>query len=348
MTTTARAARARPPGRAPQLRHGSARGLLLLVAALLVVALVSIAVGSRTIGPGTVLGVLLSPDDSDASTIVHGLRLPRTLIAGAAGTALGIAGALMQGHTRNPLAEPGLLGVSAGAACAVVVGIAAFGVTDVAGYAWFSLVGAGLTAAAVFAIGSTRGGPDPVSLVLAGAAVSALLLAVTQAIVLRDVDSLDGYRFWAVGSVAGRDLAVLWQVLPFLLAGLVLAAVSTPGLNLLQLGDDVARALGMRPLRHKVMGIGAVMLLTGAATAACGPIAFLGLVVPHVARQLAGVDYRWVVPYAGLLGGVLLLAADVVGRLVARPAELQVGIVMALVGGPVFVLLVRRTRMVRL
>jgi iron complex transport system permease protein len=345
MTTTAPA----PPDRAVRPpRTGSVPGLVLLVLALGVVALLSIAVGSRTIGPGTVVGVLFSPDDSDAATIIHGLRLPRTILAAAVGIALGVAGALMQGHTRNPLAEPGLLGVSAGASCAVVLGIFAFGVTDVAGYAWFSLVGAGVTAAAVFAIGSTRGGPDPVSLVLAGAAVSALLLSVTQAIVLRDVDTLDGYRFWAVGSVAGRDLDVFWQVLPFLVAGLLLAAVSTPGLNLLQLGDDVARSLGMHPTRHKVMGIGAVMLLTGAATAACGPVVFVGLVVPHVARYLAGVDYRWVVPYAALVGALLVMLADILGRLLVRPAELQVGIVLALLGGPVFVLLVRRTRMVRL
>jgi iron complex transport system permease protein len=254
----------------------------------------------------------------------------------------------MQGHTRNPLADPGLLGVTSGAACAVVVGIFVFGVSDTTGYAWFSLVGAGLAAAAVFAIGSTRGGPDPISLVLAGAAVSALLVAVTQAIVLRDVETLNDYRFWAVGSAAGRDLDVFWQVLPFMLGGLLLAGLNAPGLNLLQLGDDVAVALGMHPLRHKVIGIAAVMLLTGAATAACGPVGFVGLVVPHVARFLAGVDYRWIVVYAGLVGALLVTLTDVLGRLVVRPGELQVGIVMALVGGPVFVLLVRRTRMVTL
>ncbi|MBB6626629.1 iron ABC transporter permease [Nocardioides sp. KIGAM211] len=329
-------------------RTGSPRGLLLLGLGLLGALTLSLAVGSRSLAPGTVLDVLLHPDGSDASTIVHSLRLPRTVLAATVGLCLGIAGALMQGHTRNPLADPGLLGVSAGAAFAVVLGIFLFGVTSLAGYAWFSLAGAGLAAAAVFAIGSTRGGPDPVSLVLAGTAVSALLVALTQSVVLRDVDTLDDYRFWAVGSASGRDLAVFWQVLPFALAGLLLAAISTPGLNLLQLGDDVAASLGMHPLRHKVLGIGAVMLLTGAATAACGPIAFVGLVVPHVARRLAGVDYRWIVPYAGLVGALVLTLADVLGRLVVRPGELQVGIVMALAGGPLFVLLVRRARLVAL
>jgi iron complex transport system permease protein len=323
-------------------------GLLVLGGLVAVAAVLSLAIGSRAIAPDTVLRVLFQPDGSDASTIVHDLRVPRTVLAVAVGIALGIAGALMQGHTRNPLADPGLLGVEAGAAFAVVLGIYVFGVTDLTGYAWFSLVGAGLAAAAVFAIGSTRGGPDPVSLVLAGSAVSALLFALTQAVVLRDIDTLDAYRFWAVGSVANRGMDVFWQVLPFIVVGLLLAATSASTLNLLQLGDDVAVSLGLHPVRQKAIGVLGVMMLTGAATAACGPIGFLGLVVPHVARFFAGVDYRWVIPYSGLIGALLMIGADVLGRVIVRPAELQVGIVMALVGGPVFIHLVRRTRMVRI
>lgn len=334
--------------RPARLRSGSVTGLLVLLGAVVLASLLSLAVGSRSIPLTTVLDVLVHPDGSDASTIVHGLRVPRTVLALTVGVALGIAGALMQGHTRNALADPGLLGVSSGAAFAVVVGIYVFGVTSLTGYAWFSLAGAGLASAVVFAIGSTRGGPDPVSLVLAGTAVSALLAALTQALVLRDIDTLDAYRFWAVGSVTGRGIDVFWQVLPFIGAGLLLAAVCAPGLNLLQLGDDVARSLGMHPTRHKVLGVLTVMLLAGAATAACGPITFVGLVVPHAARFFAGVDYRWVISYAGLLGALLVTLTDVLGRLVVRPGELQVGIVMALVGGPIFVLLVRRTRLVRL
>lgn len=347
MTRTATAPAAAPPVRRPP-RQGSVRGLVVLAALLLLVGLLSLVVGSRNIPLATVLDVLVHPDDSDASTIVHDLRVPRTVLALVVGVALGIAGALMQGHTRNPLADPGLLGVEAGATFAVVLGIFAFGVTDLAGYAWFALAGAGVAAAAVFAIGSTRGGPDPVSLVLAGAAVSALLFSLTQALVLRDTDTLDAYRFWAVGSVAGRGMDVVWQVLPFILTGLVLAGMSASTLNLLQLGDDVALSLGMHPVRAKVVGVLGVMLLTGAATAACGPIAFVGLVVPHVARFRAGVDYRWVIPYSALVGGLLVLTADIIGRVVVRPGELQVGIVMALVGGPVFIALVRRSRMVRI
>jgi iron complex transport system permease protein len=321
---------------------------LLLTLALLIAGVLGLMIGSRSISPGAVMSALLDPDGGEISTIVHELRLPRTVLAIAVGAALGVGGALMQGHTRNPLADPGLLGVTAGASFAVVLGIFAFGVTSLTGYAWFSMAGAGLAAAAVFAIGSPRGGPNPVSLVLAGAAVSALLLSLTQAIVLRDLDTLDDFRFWNVGSTAGRDLDVVMQVAPFIVIGLLLATISAPGLNLLQLGDAVATSLGIHPMRHKVLGIATVMLLTGAATAACGPIAFVGLVVPHVARFVAGVDYRWLLPYAGLIGGLLLTLGDILGRVVVRPGELQVGIVMALVGGPVFVYLVRRTRLVSL
>jgi iron complex transport system permease protein len=348
MTSTAPHPAATSPEQLPQLRRGSVRGLVVLALLLVLAGLVSLAVGSRPISLGTVIDVLFHPDGSDASTIVHDLRIPRTVLAMAVGISLGIGGALMQGHTRNPLADPGLLGVEAGAAFAVVIGIYAFGVQDLTGYAWFSLAGAGVAAAAVFAIGSTKGGPDPVSLVLAGTAVSALLLSLTQTVILRDIDTLDAYRFWAVGSVSGRGMDVFWEVLPFMIAGLVLAALSASTLNLLQLGDDVAASLGLHPMRYKVIGVLGVMLLTGAATAACGPIGFVGLVVPHVARHFAGVDYRWVIPYSAFIGGLLVVGADVIGRVVVRPGELQVGIVMALIGGPIFIYLVRRTRMVRI
>jgi iron-siderophore transport system permease protein len=347
MTTTAPTPVTAPPSQ-PTPRRGSVRGLVVLALLLVLAGLASLAIGSRPLSLGTVVDVLLRPDGSDASTIVHDLRIPRTVLALVVGIALGTAGALMQGHTRNPLADPGLLGVEAGAAFAVVIGISVFGVQDLTGYAWFSLAGAGLAAAAVFAIGSTKGGPDPISLVLAGTAVSALLYAFTQTVIIRDVKALDDYRFWAVGSVSGRGLDVFWDVLPFIVVGLVLAAMSASSLNLLQLGDDVASALGLSPMRHKVIGVLGVMLLTGAATAACGPVGFVGLVVPHIARHFAGVDYRWVIPYSGFIGGLLVLVADVIGRVVVRPGELQVGIVMALVGGPVFIYLVRRTRMVRI
>jgi iron complex transport system permease protein len=185
-----------------------------------------------------------------------------------------------------------------------------------------------------------------VTLALAGAAVTALLVALTSAVILLDVDTLDAYRFWVVGSLAGRDGAVLFELQWFVWAGVLLALVSAPALNALSLGDDVARSLGFSVRRTRVLGIVAVSLLAGAATAMCGPIAFLGLVVPHVVRALTGPDYRWLLPCAGLAGAVLLLAADVLGRVVVRPGELQVGIVLALVGAPFFIALVRRRALV--
>jgi len=255
----------------------------------------------------------------------------------------------MQGHTRNPLADPGLLGVSAGAALAVVVGIYAFGVTTLVGYVWFAFAGAFAASVAVFVLGSLGpGGVSPVSLALAGVAVTALLGALTSAIILVDVSTLDAYRFWSVGALAGRGADVAVEVAPFVVIGLVIGLAGAPGLNLLALGDDVARGLGQNIALIRWSGLVAITLLTGAAVAACGPIAFLGLVVPHIARALTGPDHRWLLPAAGLTGAVLLLVADVVGRVVARPGELQVGIVLALVGAPFFITLVRRRRLVAL
>ncbi|MGN6412445.1 FecCD family ABC transporter permease [Flexivirga sp.] len=329
-------------------RSGSWRVVAILAIALLGCGLLSLMIGNVAINPVRTLQVLFDPDSSQAAAIIHQLRLPRTVLLLAVGLALGISGALMQGQSRNPLADPGLLGVSEGASLAVVLAIFWLHIDSPAAYAWFALLGAGVTAWLVFAISAIRGGPSPLTLVLAGAAVSALASAVITSVVTANVSTLDQYRFWVVGSASGRGIEVFWQVAPFLVLGLVLTVVCTPAINLLQLGDDAARALGVRPGLHKLLGVCAVMLLTGGAVAACGPIGFLGLVAPHVARFWCGPDYRWVVPYSGLIGAIVLSLADILGRVMAGGAEVQVGIVMALVGGPAFVLLVRRTRLVQL
>jgi iron complex transport system permease protein len=285
----------------------------------------------------------------DTDIIVRSLRVPRALIGLSVGIALGVAGALIQGHTRNPLADPGILGVSAGAACAVVIAIFLFRIADPIGYVWFAFAGAAIASVLVFGLSSIGGGTaSPLSLVLGGSAVAAFLSSITSAIVLLDQTTLDSFRFWVVGSVAGRGLNVLWAVLPFLVVGLLIALASTPGLNLLTLGEDVARALGANIAANRVVGIIAITLLTGAATAACGPIGFVGLVVPHLARAVTGPDYRWLVPYAGLVGGILLVLCDVIGRVLVRPGELQVGLVLALVGAPFFIALVRRRKLATL
>jgi len=354
---TSVATRPPPRGQPPATgttRSGALRRRRLLVVAGLValvalMALASLAVGTKPISIGPVWDAIWSPTGTEDDIVVRSLRVPRTVLGIGVGIALGVAGALMQGHTRNPLADPGLLGVEAGAAFFVVVGIYVLGVTSLFGYVWFAFVGAGAASVLVFVLGSLgRGGPTPVTLALAGVAVSALLSALTQALLLADLATFDAYRFWAVGSLAGRDAGIAAQVAPFLLVGLLLAVLNAPGLNMLALGEDVARALGQRVAVTRWTGLVAITLLTGSAVAACGPIAFVGLVVPHVVRALTGPDHRWLLPAAGLAGAVLLLAADVIGRVVVRPGELQVGIVLALVGAPFFVALVRRRRLVTL
>ncbi|WP_019816040.1 FecCD family ABC transporter permease [Saccharomonospora saliphila] len=322
----------------------TALGLLLVAAAVL-----SLVYGVHPVPPADVWRALTAPTGGEHDIIVRSLRAPRTLAGILAGIALGIGGALMQGHTRNPIADPGLLGVNQGAAFGIVTAVVVFGITDLTGFVWFGFAGALVAATVVFGLGtlSGRGGSTPVTLALAGAAVSALLSGLTAAVVLANKQGMEVFRFWQVGSLAGRDYAVLGQMLPFLLAGLVLALLNAPGLNTLALGDDVATALGRNLARTRIVGVGAITLLVGAAVAACGPIAFVGLLVPHAARVLTGPDYRWLVPFAGLLGAILLLLADVLGRLVADD-RLEVGIMLAVLGAPVFIRLVRGKGLARL
>ncbi|MFI9508484.1 FecCD family ABC transporter permease [Nocardia sp. NPDC052566] len=341
-------------------RRARRTGLILLTVSLALAVLASIAIGTRSLSPGTVFDALTNaltcqggpfrcPAQSTAEEIVRGLRLPRTALALSTGLALGMAGALIQGYTRNPLADAGLLGLNAGAAFLAALSIYLFALTGPAQYIWFALLGALIAGVVVFGVSAIGGGKaSPLALVLAGAAVTAFLQAMTNAVVLLDAAALDAYRFWVVGTVAGRDASVLWQVLPFLALGVLLAVAASPGLNLLSLGDDVARGLGVNIGRSRALGLAAVVLLCGAATAAVGPIAFIGLVVPHIARVFTGPDYRWLVPYSGLLGALLLLVADIVGRVVARPGELQVGVMLAALGAPFFIALVRRRKLVSL
>jgi iron complex transport system permease protein len=344
-----RAAPEPPTVPADVLRARRVGVLLVLLVLLVAAAAASLAVGARPIPPGQVWAAVWQPTGSADDVVVRALRAPRTVLGIGVGAALGVAGALMQGHTRNPLADPGLLGVSAGAAFLVVVGIHVGGVTSLSGYVWFAFAGAFGASVLVFLLGSLgRGGPTPVTLALAGVAVTAFLGALTSAVVLADEATLDAFRFWAVGALAGRDAAVAAQVAPFLVVGLLLAVANAPALDLLALGEDVARGLGQNLAVARWTGLAAITLLTGAAVAACGPIGFVGLVVPHVARHFTGPDHRWLLPASGLAGAVLLLVADVVGRVVVRPGELQVGIVLGLLGAPFFVALVRRRRLVSL
>jgi iron complex transport system permease protein len=314
--------------------------LVALAVVVLLAVAASLVLGSRWLGFGAVAHALVGPGGTDADVIVRDLRLPRTVVALVAGCCLGVAGALMQGHTRNALAEPGVFGVSAGAALAVVLGLQAGVVRSVTATVWCALAGALVATVAVHWLAGRAGGP--VALALTGAAVAAFLGAVTSAIVLLDADTLDGYRFWAVGSVSGRGLDVVRQVLPFALAGLALAALNLRGLDLLALGDDVAASLGLSVARTRLVGLAAIGLLTAAGVAACGPVGFLGLLAGHVARRLTGSRYVWLVPAAGLAGAAGLVLADLAGRLLGGAGEVQAGVVLGLVGAPVFIAVVRR------
>lgn len=349
-----RARRASRGGRAAASASSRRRRLGLvsvLTVVVILLALASVAIGSRSLGIGEVISAVMPPygaSVTDAELIVRELRAPRTLLGLLVGAALGVAGATIQGHTRNPLADPSLLGVSAGAACAVVLGIFVLGFSTPGEYIWLAFAGALAASAAVLAISAVAGRGSPLTLILGGAVLSAVLTSVTSAIVLIDEASFDVYRFWAVGSLAGRGFDVLVPLLPFIIVGLVLALAGAPGLNLLATGQDVARGLGLNVAGHRVLGIVAITLLAGAATAACGPIGFIGIVAPHLARALVGPDYRWSIPVAALSGAGLLIAGDMVGRVLVRPAELQVGIVVALIGAPFLIALVRRRKVMSL
>jgi iron complex transport system permease protein len=326
-----------------------ASGTAAALALLVVACLASIAIGSTHVAPGEVVDALVDPRNTDEHVIVRELRGPRTLVGIAVGAALGVAGALLQGITRNPLGDPAILGFEAGAAFAVVAAIFLLGVSSIAGYVWFALAGATAAGLVVHLLGAAGGSrAAPVTLALAGAAVTALLVALTSAVLILDVQTLNEYRFWIAGSLAGRDLGVLAGALPFIVAGLLLALASGRALNAQALGEDVARSLGQRVGRARVAAGAGSVLLAGGAVAVAGPVAFVGLTVPHAARAIAGPDYRWVIPWSALLGAILILFADVLGRVIAPPAEVPVGIVMAAVGVPAFIALVRRPRLVEL
>lgn len=327
-----------------------AGGLILLTLLLVAVLLASMGIGARPIPPADVWAALTAynPDET-AHRIILDLRLPRTLVGLLVGAALGLAGAILQGATRNPLADPGILGIEAGATLFVVIGISVFGIATIGGYVWLAFLGAGAATGLVYTIAAIgREGATPVKLVLAGAAVTAAFHSVTSAVLLTSVETLDQVRFWQVGALTGRTTDILMGVLPFFLGGIVLALATGRILDGLSLGDDVARGLGQRlALSRGIAGLAAVVL-AGAATAAAGPIGFVGLTVPHVARALTGPSYRWILPYSLVIAPTFLLGADIVGRIAAPPGELQVGIVTAAIGAPFFIALVRKRKLAEL
>ena len=329
--------------RGPASGGRRAAWLLAAVVVLALLAAASLAVGARGLPLSTVWEVLtqFNPANGDHA-VVHN-RIPRTVLGLLAGGALGLAGAAMQGVARNPLADPGIMGVNAGAALAVVIGIYVFGVGSLSGYIWFAFVGAAAASVVVYLIASMgREGATPVKLALAGAALSAGLYSLMNVILVSSQDTLDRFRFWQVGGIAGRDWSVILPGLPFLAVGALIVLLTGRILNSLALGDDIARGLGQRVgLTRAITALG-IVLLTGTATALAGPIGFVGLVIPHAVRFLTGPDYRWILPFSLVVAPMLLLASDIIGRVVLLPGEVPAGIMTALVGAPVFVWLIRR------
>ena len=346
MTLVAGSSLAPTPVAAPERRPASARLLWLLVVLGVLAALMaaSVAIGARAVGLGEVVAELGGSSDTIGEAAV-GKRVPRTLLAVAVGAALGLSGAVMQGVTRNPLADPGLLGINMGASLAVVAGIAGFGLFSATSIVWAAVAGAAVAAVFVHTVGSLgRGGATPLKLALAGTATSAALVSFVTAIALPRGDIAESVQSWEVGGVGGATSSTLTTVLPFLAVGAAASLLSARSLNSLALGDELAAGRGERvAVARGLASLGAV-LLCGAATAAAGPIAFVGLVVPHLSRLLVGIDHRWLLPFSALTGACLLTASDVLGRVVARPAELDVGIVTALLGAPFFIAVVRRQR----
>lgn len=347
------ASTAAPRSRAASPAQGLARGnltrtlvLLLILAVLAAVAVASVVIGSREIPLSVVWDAVVAPADIEDHFVIRDLRIPRTVVGIVVAISLGVAGALIQALTRNPLADPGILGVNSGASFAVALGVGVFGVSTISGYVWFAFAGALIVTIAVYAIGSAgRGGANPLRLVLAGVALGAALSGLTSALTLLDPEAFDKMRNWGAGTIVGRGLDLVWPVLPLLGVGLALALIMARPLNAIALGEDLAAALGANVLRTRIIVIIAVTLLAGGATAIAGPIGFIGLMVPHVARWIVGPDQRWILAYTVALAPILLLVADIAGRLIMRPAEVPVGIVTAFVGAPVLIVLIRRRKM---
>lgn len=313
-------------------------GIFLLIGCLIV----SITLGAAEVDLGTVWQALTAFDGSTNHLIITNVRLPRACVALFVGAALAVAGSLMQGLTRNALADPGILGISAGAALAVVLTTFSFGNVSVQVHTWVAFAGGAIAAISVYLLGSVgRSGITPLKLILAGAVLSYLLSALTTGTLILSQRTLDEVRFWLAGSVAGRDFNVLLQVLPYLLIGLILAFSMGKQITALTLGEDVAKGLGLRTGWVKAIAAVVVVLLAGSAVALAGPIGFIGLVVPHIVRFWVGVDYRWLLPHAAVWGAILLSLADLAARLVIKPQELPVGIMTALVGAPFFIYLAR-------
>ncbi|KLV23294.1 iron ABC transporter permease [Niallia circulans] len=308
--------------------------------------LASLAFGSRTVGWNEILDGLFHPEVQSHGANVVRQRIARTVFSLLCGAALGVSGALMQSVTRNPIADPSILGVNTGAALFVVCGISFFHIGTAGQYIWFALAGAILTAIFVFGIGSMgSGGATPLKLVLAGAATSAALSSLVMAIMIPRSNVMDQFRFWQVGSVGAGNWDSISIFIPFLVVGILIALFSAPGLNALALGDEAAKGLGVRTGTLRLVAAFGGVLLCGAATALAGPIGFIGLLATHVIRLIIGPDLRYIIPMSALAGAIILTISDVCGRIIGSPGELEVGVVTAFIGAPILILITMKAKM---
>lgn len=318
-------------------------GLLFTVIFLLLLMYASIVYGYTDTTWRMAREALQNNNGSNEHLVIETVRLPRALIAAAVGSSLAIAGALMQTLTKNPLASPGILGVNAGAGFAVVLGVTLFSVSNLQAFTWIAFLGAAVAAIGVYVIGTLgREGLTPMKLTLAGAAMAAMFSSFTQGFLVINEAALEQVLFWLAGSVQGRKLEILTAVLPYLIFGWLGAFLLARKMNVLSMGEDVAKGLGVQTGLLKIVTAIVIILLAGGAVAIAGPIAFIGIVIPHITRALVGIDHRWVVPFSGLLGGILLLIADILARYVIMPQEVPVGVMTAIIGTPFFIFIARR------
>ncbi|MBE6087731.1 FecCD family ABC transporter permease [Clostridium beijerinckii] len=306
---------------------------------------ISLAFGSKNIGISQAINALLNSDDTSFAALVVRERVPRTIFSIMAGASLGISGALMQSITRNPIADPSILGVNTGASLFVVIGIAFFNINSANEYIWIALVGAGITSIFVYTIASIgSGGMTPIKLALAGSATSAVLTSLVSVIILPRSEVIDAYRFWQVGSVSGATWESIHLMLPFLIIGLIISIISAPALDILALGDEVATGLGVNIGIIRIICAIAGVILCGATTAIAGPIGFVGLMIPHSIRLIFGSNLRGLVPMSAIGGAVILTISDVLGRVIGSPGELQVGIITAFLGAPILIIIARKAK----
>jgi iron complex transport system permease protein len=303
----------------------------------------SIVYGYTDTSWGLAYEAFISSNNTKEHIVIESIRLPRALIAAVVGSSLAIAGLLMQTLTKNPLASPGIFGINAGAGFMVVAAVTLFGVTDLQAFSWISFLGAGIAAVGVYVIGSAgREGLTPMKLTLAGAAITALFASFTQGLLVLNEAALEQVLFWLAGSVQGRNLEILGSVFPYILFGWILALVIANKMNVIAMGEDVAKGLGLKTGLIKFIALSIVVLLAGGAVAIAGPIGFIGIVIPHIAKKIIGIDHRWLIPYSGLLGAILLLAADIGARYIIMPQEVPVGVMTAAIGAPFFIYIARR------